>query len=155
MDSMAPTGINSIQVFHTETLPEPDNHWLPNSYDEAMMQPDLWGEPIKKEMKNMRDSNVWKVIENPLDIRKQVRRGREVDREEGLTRSKGVHPDTWGGLLRVLYISSPLRVIAATNNMEAWQIDYVTTYLNSLPKRRSISSSTTGRLPSFSAPCTD
>ena len=58
-DSTTPT------TFYITTLPEPDNHWLPNSYDEAMMWPDLWEEPIEKEMKNMRDRNVWKVIENP------------------------------------------------------------------------------------------
>ena len=64
-DFTAPTGINSVQALHTTALPDPDNHWLLNSYDEAMTQPDLWEEPIEKEMKNMRDRNVWKVIENP------------------------------------------------------------------------------------------
>jgi len=54
---------------HISILPEPDNHWLLNLYDEAMTWPDLWGEPIEKEMKNMRDRNVWKIIENlPPDI---------------------------------------------------------------------------------------
>jgi len=152
MDSTAPTGINSVQAFHTKTLPEPDNHWLPNSYDEAMTRPDLWGEPIEKEMKNMRDRNVWKVIENPLpDIRtikthwtfanKFDGEGKLTTRKarlvaKGFTQIPGVDFfESYASVVRYESLHMNLAITAA-NNMKAWQINYVATYLNSLPQAK-------------------
>ena len=37
--------MNSTNIPHSPP-PKPDNHWLPNSYTEAMTQPDLWQGPI-------------------------------------------------------------------------------------------------------------
>lgn len=52
-----------VPVLHATTVdhtppPEPDNHWLPDSYTEAMTCPDLWQGPIKKELAIMRDCKV-------------------------------------------------------------------------------------------------
>ena len=130
------------------TLQELDNHWLLNSYDKAMTQPDLWGEPIEKKMKNMRDRNVWKVIENPppdiYTIKTCWTFTNKFDRDGKLTMRKahlvakefiqipGV--DFFESYASVVHYKSLQMnlAIAAANNMKAWQINHVAAYLNSL-----------------------
>ena len=51
------------------SLPDPENFWLPNSYAEAMTCPDIWTGPIEKELKVMKDRNVWDEIDPPSDVR--------------------------------------------------------------------------------------
>ena len=71
-----PTGtlsayIESMALATTTTknpLPNPENIWLPNSYSLAMTCPDIWLGPIEKELKFMKDRNVWEQIDPPSDI---------------------------------------------------------------------------------------
>ena len=49
--------LHSTTVNHTPLL-EPDNHWLPDSYAEAMTWPDLWQGPIEKELEVMHEQEV-------------------------------------------------------------------------------------------------
>ena len=58
---------HEARAFHTDSklLPDPQNYWLPNSYDEAMTHPNIWGEPIKKELDVMRKHRVWAVVDHP------------------------------------------------------------------------------------------
>ena len=63
-DMETPTGVNSAKVFHTTTdapmskLPDPLNYWLPDSYAYAMSRPDIWAEPISKELNVMKTWNI-------------------------------------------------------------------------------------------------
>lgn len=43
----------------------PDDLWIPVSYDEAITRPDLWDGPIKKEMDRLREHRVWHLVEKP------------------------------------------------------------------------------------------
>ena len=69
-----PTGILSAyvdsMVFETTTtsLPDPENFWLPNSYSEAMTRPDIWSDLIEKELRVMKDRNVWEETNPPSDV---------------------------------------------------------------------------------------
>ena len=51
--------IESTAFATTTNLPDPSNYWLPNSYSEAMTRPDMWLGLIEKELKVMRDRDVW------------------------------------------------------------------------------------------------
>ena len=74
MDMETPTGTNNAKIFQTTVdppvseLPDPQNYWLPNSYAEAMTHPDIWAEPISKELMVMRTRNVWEVIDPPNNV---------------------------------------------------------------------------------------
>ena len=52
----------------TNSLPDPNNVWLPNSYSEAMTQLEIWSGPIEKELKVMRDRSVWEEVDPPPDV---------------------------------------------------------------------------------------
>jgi hypothetical protein len=54
---------------NTTSFPDPENFWLPNSYAEAMTCPDIWAEPIEKELRVIKDRNVWEEIDPPPDVR--------------------------------------------------------------------------------------
>ena len=60
--------IESMATTMTPSLPDPENFSLPNSYSEAMTCPDIWSGPIEKELKVMRDRNVWEEIDPPPDV---------------------------------------------------------------------------------------
>jgi hypothetical protein len=61
--------IESTAFTTTTILLDPSNFWLPNSYSEAMTRPDMWSGPIEKELKVMRDRDVWEEIDPPPDVR--------------------------------------------------------------------------------------
>jgi hypothetical protein len=50
-------------------LVDPDNNWIPNLYTEAMTRPDLWKEPMDKEIENMHTHNVWALVDHPPNIK--------------------------------------------------------------------------------------
>ena len=131
------------------TLPEPENFWLPSSYSEAMTHPDIWSGPIEKELKVMRDRNVWEEID-PLPqvhtigthwtfANKYYSEGNLISCKahlitKGFTQIPGVDFfETYA--LVVQYESLWMNLaIAATNDMETWWVNYVAAYLNSKPQ---------------------
>ena len=46
-------------------LPDSQNYWIPNSYEEVMTCSHIWGDPIQKELGVMRKLRVWTVIDHP------------------------------------------------------------------------------------------
>jgi hypothetical protein len=126
-------------------LVDPGNNWIPNSYTEAMTCPDLWKEPMDKEIANMHTHSVWTLVDRPPDIKPMQNRwtfankydisGRLVGRKarlvaKGFTQIPGVdYFETYASVVRYESLRMNL-AIAAANNMEAWQVDYVGAYLN-------------------------
>jgi Reverse transcriptase (RNA-dependent DNA polymerase) len=53
----------------TALLIDPENNWIPNSYTEAMTHPDLWKEPMDKEIANMDMHQVWTLVDHLSDIK--------------------------------------------------------------------------------------
>ena len=129
--------------------PEPDNHWLPDLYTEAMTRPDLWQGPIEKELAVMHERNVWKIVDPSPDVRLvktcwtfankydgdgrlDARKARLV--AKGFTQIPGVDfYESYTSVIRYESLHMNL-AIAAAKNMEAWQIDYVAAYLNAKPQ---------------------
>ena len=58
---------HEAKAFQTEAklLPDPLNYWLPNSYNKAMTHPNIWEEPIQRELEVMRKHGVWVVVDCP------------------------------------------------------------------------------------------
>lgn len=133
----------------TTTLPDPDNFWLPNSYSEVMTRPDIWLGPIYKELRVMKDRNVWDEIDPPPDVHtigthwtfanKYDSDGKLTGRKarlvaKGFTQIPGVDFfETYASVVRYESLRMNL-TIAAANDMETWQVDYVAAYLNSKPQ---------------------
>ena len=101
----------------TSPLPDPENFWLPNSYSEAMTRPDIWSGPIEKELKVMKERNVWEEVDPPSDVRTIGTRWtftNKFDSNINLTDRKarlgreGFYPNTWRGFLQNLCISCNL-----------------------------------------------
>ena len=154
-DVETPTGVNSAKVFHNTTnapmskLPDPLNYWLPDSYTDAMSRPDIWAEPISKELNVMKTWNVWDIIDPPENARLVstrwtfankynadgnliVQKARLV--AKGFTQIPGVDFfETYASVVRYESLRMNL-AIAAALDMEAWQVDYVAAYLNSHPQ---------------------
>ena len=122
------------------SLPDPDNVWLPNSYLEAMTRPDIWSGPIEKELKVTKDRKVWEEVDPPPDVRtigthwtfanKYDSNGNLTGRKahlvaKGFTQIPGVDFfETYASV--VCYESLRMNLaIAAANDMETWQVDYV------------------------------
>ena len=143
------TYIESMATTMNSSLPDPKNFSLPNSYSEAMTRPDIWSGPIEKELKVMRDRKLWEEIDPPPDVR-TIRtcwtftnkydsggnlNGRKACRvAKGFTQIPSI--DFFETYASVVHYES-LRInlaIAAANNTETWQVDYVATYLNSKPQ---------------------
>ena len=154
-DMETPTGVNSAKVFHTTTdapmskLPDPLNYWLPDLYAAAMSHPDIWAEPISKELNVMKMQNIWDIIDPPenahlvstrwtfankynADGNLIARKARLV--EKGFTQIPGVYFfETYASVVRYESLQMNL-AIATALDMEAWQVDYVAAYLNSQPQ---------------------
>ena len=140
--------LHSTTVNHTPLL-ELDNHWLPDSYAEAMTWPDLWQGPIEKELEVMHEQEVWKVIDPPPDAclvktwwtfaNKYDGEGRLNSQKmrlitKGFTQIPGVDfYESYASVVRYESLRMNL-AIAAVKDMEAWQIDYVAAYLNAKPQ---------------------
>ena len=130
-------------------IPEPTNHWLPNSYAEAMTRPNIWQGPIDKELDVMKEREVWKVVNPPPGVRLVRTRWTFANKyngdgalttckarlvAKGFTQIPGV--DFYTSYASVVRYES-LRMnlaIAAAKDMEAWQVDYVAAYLNAEPQ---------------------
>ena len=140
------TYVQSMATTATLSLPDPKNFSLPNLYVEAMVRPDIWSGPIEKELKVMRDREVWEEIDPPPDVHtigtrwtfanKYDSDGNLTSRKvrliaKGFTQIPGVDFfETYASVVH--YESLWIKLaIAAANNMETWQVDYVAAYLNS------------------------
>jgi Reverse transcriptase (RNA-dependent DNA polymerase) len=126
-------------------LIDPENNWIPNSYTEAMTRPDLWKEPMDKEITNMHAHQVWTLVDRPSDIKPMQNRwtfankydvsGKLVGRKarlvaKGFTQIPGVdYFETYASVVRYELLRMNL-AIAAAKDMETWQVDYVGAYLN-------------------------
>ena len=141
--------VESMATAMTPSLPDPKNFSLPNSYSEAMTCPEIWSGPIEKELKVMRVRKVWEEIDARTDVRtigtcwtftnKYKSDGNLTGRKthlvaKGFTQIPGVDFfETYASV--VCYESLRMNLaIAAANNMETWQVDYVAAYLNSKPQ---------------------
>ena len=155
MTNNVPIGILSTHVESTvlatttTLLPDPENFWLPNSYSEAMMHLDIWSGLIEKELKVMRDRNVWEEVDPPSDFctigthwtfASKYDSNEELAGHKACLVAKGFMQipgmDFFKTCALVVHYES-LRMnlaIAAANNMETWQLDYVAAYLNSKPQ---------------------
>lgn len=149
---------DNLTADHTTTLPEallstvnPDDSWIPRTYDEAMTRPDLWAAPIKKEMDHLRERRVWHLVEKPaganimktkwvFDI-KFDRDGHITSRKahlvaKGFTQIPGVDFfDTYASVVRYESLRVTL-AIAAAKGWKTWAIDFVSAYLNSRMKEK-------------------
>ncbi|RDB21876.1 Retrovirus-related Pol polyprotein from transposon TNT 1-94 [Hypsizygus marmoreus] len=128
------------------TIPENNVHWVPRSYSEAMTQPELWKEPMDKEIGRMHERKVWTLVERPKGARtmknqwtfanKYNENGDIVSRKarlvaKGFSQIPGV--DFFASYASVVRYES-LRInlaLGTVNNMELWQVDYTSAYLNS------------------------
>lgn len=115
------------------------------TYTEAMTRLDLWKEPMDKEMDNMRAHSVWTLTDRPPGTKLMKNRwtytnkydaeGKSVGRKarlvaKGFTQIPGVdYFKTYTSVVRYESLWMNL-AIAATLDMEAWQLDYVSAYLN-------------------------
>jgi hypothetical protein len=124
-------------------LVDPGNNWIPNSYTEAMTHPDLWKEPMDKEIANMHTHSVWTLVDRPPNIKPMQNRwtftnkydisGRLVGRKARLV-MKGFmqiprvdYFETYASVVRYESLHMNLAIVAA-NDMKAWQVDYVGAY---------------------------
>jgi Reverse transcriptase (RNA-dependent DNA polymerase) len=124
----------------TTLLCDPENFWLPNSYAEAMTCPDLWLGPIEKGLKVMRDRGVWEEIDPFPDVctigtcwtfaNEYNSNGSLTGHKahlvaKGFTQIPGVDFfKTYASVVHYESLQMNL-AIAAANNMETWQVDYV------------------------------
>ncbi|KAF5334024.1 hypothetical protein D9758_017415 [Tetrapyrgos nigripes] len=54
---------------HLETVIEPDNTWIPHSYNEAMKHPDLWMKPMEKELAKLDSRKAFTPVQKPKDAK--------------------------------------------------------------------------------------
>lgn len=127
-------------------LTNPDDNWIPNSYTEAMTRPDLWKEPMDEEIAKLKSFGVWTLVDRPANTKLMKNRwtyankydedGNLVGRRarlvaKGFTQIPGVdYFETYASVVRYESLRMNL-AIAAAKGMDAWQIDYVSAYLNS------------------------
>lgn len=151
-DTLISTCIDSVALETTATsLPVSDskNFWLPSLYSKAMTCLDIWSGPIAKELKVMKDRNVWEEIDPPPDVRtigtrltfanKYDSNGNLTGHKarliaKGFTQIPGVDFfKTYMSVVRYESLQMNLAITAA-NDMETWQVDYVAAYLNLTPQ---------------------
>lgn len=127
----------------------PDDLWIPRTYKEAMTRPDLWGEPIQKEIDRLRERRVWHLVEKPTGANiiktrwvfniKFDKDGNLASRKarlvaKGFTQIPGVDFfDTYASVVRYESLRMTL-AIAAAKGWKTWAIDFVSAYLNSRMK---------------------
>lgn len=127
-------------------LDNPKDNWVPNSYNEAMQRPDLWRNPMNKEIANMHKHQVWTLVDRPPGVKLMRNRwtyankydtsGNVIDRKarlvaKGFSQIPGVdYFEMYASVVRYESLRMNL-AIAAAKDMEAWQVDYVSAYLNS------------------------
>ena len=114
-----------------------------------MTCPDIWSGPIEKELKVMRDRNVWEEVDPPSDVctigtcwtfaNKYDSNG-ELAGHKACLVAKGFMQipgmdffKTYASVVHSELLQMNL-AIAAANNMETWQVDHVAAYLNSKPQ---------------------
>ena len=123
--------------------------WLPSSHAEAMMHPDIWLGPTEKKLSMMKDRKVWEEINPPSNVctirthwtfaNKYNSNGELVGCKahlvaKGFTQIPGVDFfETYASVVHYESLWMNL-AIAAANNMETWQVDYVAAYLGSKPQ---------------------
>ena len=111
-----------------------------------MMHLDIWLGPIEKELSVMKDRKVWEEIDPPSNVHtigtrwtfaNKYNSNRELVGHKARLVAKGFTQIPGVDLFKtctsvVHYESLQMNLaIAAANNMETWQVDYVAAYLNS------------------------
>jgi hypothetical protein len=122
-----------------------DELWVPASYNDASQRLDLWMGPMVAEMAMMKEMGVWKLTEKPKGARvmksgwtyavKTDNEGNLDKRKarfiaKGYSQIPGVH--FWETRAAVVRYES-LRItltVGVVLNMEIWQSDYTSAYLN-------------------------
>lgn len=129
----------------------PDDTWIPRTYSEAMTRPDLWGEPIRKEIDRLTLRKVWHLVDRMPSVNimktkwvfdiKFDGEGRISSRKarlvaKGFTQIPGVDFfDTYASVVRYESLRITL-AIAASKGWKTWAIDFVSAYLNSRMKEK-------------------
>jgi hypothetical protein len=119
---------------------------IPQSYHEAMKRPDLWLEPMVKELQVMRDKGVYRLVPRPLG--KNVVKSRWVFANKyddagnvithkarlvakGFTQVLGEdYDETYASVARLESVRL-VCAIAASLGLHLWQADFVSAFLNS------------------------
>jgi hypothetical protein len=148
--SKHPTGL-AVQAYITmlndsvALAANPNDNWIPNSYQEAITHEDLWRGPMDDEIARMHDRKVWHLVDRPKDANIMKNRwsfankydvdGGVVARKarlvaKGFMQIPGIdYFETYASV--VCYESLRMNLaIAAMEDMEAWQVDFVSAYLN-------------------------
>ncbi|THH05097.1 hypothetical protein EW146_g9994 [Bondarzewia mesenterica] len=118
---------------------------LPKTLEEAMERPNLWQEPIERELKKMREYNVWDVVPLPKDAELMDYRwvfaekfdsdGKVTGRKahlvgKGYSQRFGVNfLWTSASVVRLESVRTAL-ALAAILDLEIWQIDFESAFLN-------------------------
>lgn len=149
--ALSRTSINSITAYMTTLdndaaiLVNPDDNWVPTSYDEAMTRPDLWQKPMDDEIDRMYEHKVWDLVDKPPGAKLMKNRwvfankydangvlsGRKARLvAKGFTQIPGEHYfETYASVVRYESLRMML-ALAAAKDMEAWQSDYDSAFLN-------------------------
>ena len=148
--SKRPTGL-AVQAYITmlndsvALAANPNDNWIPNSYREAITREDLWRGPMDDEIARMHERKVWHLVDRPKDANVMKNRwsfankydvdGGVVARKarlvaKGFTQIPGIdYFETYASVVRYESLRMNL-AIAAAEDMEAWQVDFVGAYLN-------------------------
>jgi hypothetical protein len=123
-----------------------DGAAIPQSFNEAMKRPDLWFEPMVKELQVMKDKGVYHLVPRPLG--KNVVRSRwvfvkkyddlgDVTAHKARLVAKGFtqvlgedYDETYASVARLESVRL-ICAIAASLGLRLWQVDFVSAFLNS------------------------
>ncbi|KAJ3552615.1 hypothetical protein NP233_g12840 [Leucocoprinus birnbaumii] len=101
--------------------------WIPRTYKEAMTRPDLWWEPMSREIEMLKERGVFEVWKEDGDLKD--RKARTV--AKGFTQVLGEdYDETYASVARLESVRLVCAITAA-RGLRLWQVDFVSAFLNS------------------------
>lgn len=120
--------------------------WVPKNYHEAMKSPELWLDPMLKELRVMKDKEVYRLVPRPTNknvvksrwvyANKYDESGAVIARKarlvaKGFTQVIGEdYDETYASVARLESVRL-VCAIAAARGLHLWQVDFVSAFLNS------------------------
>ncbi|GAV99165.1 Gag-Pol polyprotein [Lentinula edodes] len=120
--------------------------WVPQSYKQAIKYPDLWREPMQREIDTLKDKECWELVPLPPDTNltggrwtyaiKFDANGKLLKRKaryvaQGYTQVQGQDYDkTYGGVARMESVRLVLAIVAVLR-LSIFQVDFTAAFLNS------------------------